>query len=150
MPKENLRAFIDNMNMLLKNIPAIERIRMEFYDLEIEASEINPQLMRELDMLEPFGMGNEKPLFKIKGVRLDSFDIMKEAHVRWNLSKEKTKLKGISFNYVGKYEATSPEEIFSTQTHKSDDLSVYFTLGLNRFNGNESIQLMVDRLDFGF
>ncbi|MGZ3787060.1 MAG: single-stranded-DNA-specific exonuclease RecJ [Bacteriovorax sp.] len=150
MKKENLQEFIKNMNRLLKEIPAILRTRIEFYDLEIEANEINPKLMRDLDMLEPFGMGNEKPIFKIKGVKLDSFDVLKEAHVRWNLSLEKTKLKGISFNYVGKYEATSPEEIFSTQNLKREDLSVYFTLGLNRFNGNESIQLMVDRLEFGF
>lgn len=149
MKKENLQEFIKNMNELLKDIPAIERTRMEFYDLEIEAGEINPQLMRDLDLLEPFGMGNEKPIFKIKGVHLDSFDIMKEAHVRWNLSHEKTKLKGISFNYVGKYEAKRPEEIFSTQNLLREDLSIYFTLGLNRFNGNESIQLMIDRLDFG-
>jgi single-stranded-DNA-specific exonuclease len=137
------------MNNLLKDIPAIERTRMEFYDLEIEAGEINPQLMRDLDLLEPFGMGNEKPMFKIKGVHLDSFDIMKEAHVRWNFSHQKTKLKGISFNYIGKYEARAPSEIFTTQNLKHEDLSVYFTLGLNRFNGNESIQLMIDRLDFG-
>ncbi len=150
MKKENLQEFIKNMNTLLKDVPAIERMRMEFYDLEIDAGEINPKLMRDLDLLEPFGMGNEKPIFKIKGVKLDSYDILKEAHVKWSLSKEKTKLKGISFNYVGKYEATSPEEIFSTQNLKKEDLSVFFTLGLNRFNGNESIQLMIDRLEFGF
>jgi len=150
MPKENLQEFIGNMNKLLSPIPAIERTRMEFYDLEIDPAEINPQLMRDLDLLEPFGMGNEKPIFKIKGVQLDSYNIMKDAHVRWNLSKEKTKLKGISFNYVGKYETRAPEEIFSTQNLKNEDLCVYFTLGLNRFNGNESIQLMVDRLEFGF
>jgi single-stranded-DNA-specific exonuclease len=74
---------------------------------------------------------------------------MKEAHVRWNFSHQKTKLKGISFNYIGKYEARAPSEIFTTQNLKHEDLSVYFTLGLNRFNGNESIQLMIDRLDFG-
>ncbi|MBY0413513.1 MAG: DHH family phosphoesterase, partial [Bdellovibrionales bacterium] len=148
MPKENLRAFIDNMNAHLKDVPAIVRTRIDFYDLDIEANEINPQLMRDLDLLEPFGMGNEKPKFRIKGVKLESFDLMKDVHVRWSLSKEKTKLKGISFNYIGKYEAKGPNEIYSTQTLKQEDLSVYFTLGLNRFNGNESIQLMVDKLDF--
>lgn len=95
MPKENLRAFIDNMNARLKDIPAITRTRMDFYDLDIEASEINPQLMRDLDLLEPFGMGNEKPKFRIKGVKLDSFDLMKDVHVRWSLSKEKQNLKGL-------------------------------------------------------
>ena len=148
MPKENLRAFIENMNARLKDIPAITRTRMDFYDLDIDPSEINPQLMRDLDLLEPFGMGNEKPKFRIKGVKLDSFDLMKDVHVRWSLSKEKVKLKGISFNYIGKYETSSPAEIYSTQNLKHEDLSVYFTLGLNRFNGNESIQLMVDKVEF--
>lgn len=148
MPKENLRAFIENMNAHLKEIPAIVRTRMDFYDLDIDANEINPKLMRDLDLLEPFGMGNEKPKFRIKGVKLDSFDLMKDIHVRWSLSKEKVKLKGISFNYIGKYEAITPSEVYSTQNLKQEDLTVYFTLGLNRFNGNESIQLMVDKLEF--
>lgn len=148
MPKENLQEFISNINKTLKEVPAIIRTRLEFYDLDIDATEITPQLMRDLDLLEPFGMGNEKPKFRIKGVKLDSFDLMKEVHVRWSLSKEKTKLKGISFNYVGKHETPLPNEIYSTQNLKKEDLSVYFTLGLNRFNGNESIQLMVDKLEF--
>ena len=148
MPKENLRAFIDNMNAHLKNVPAIERTRMDFHDLDIDASEINPQLMRDLDLLEPFGMGNEKPKFRIKGVKLDAYDLMKDVHVRWSLSKDKTKLKGISFNYVGKYDSLMPQEVYSIQNNKREDLCVYFTLGLNRFNGNESIQLMVDKLEF--
>ena len=148
MPKENLKELVGLLNEKLKVIPAIVRTRLDFYDLEIEASEINPKLMRDLDLLEPFGMGNEKPKFRLKGVRLDSFDLMKDVHVRWSLSKEKTKLKGISFNYIGKHEALLPNEIYSTQNLKKEDLAVFFTLGMNRFNGNESIQLMVDKLEF--
>lgn len=149
MPKENLRPFIERMNLHLKDVPAIERTRMDFHDLDIEASEINPQLMRDLDLLEPFGMGNEKPKFRIKGVKLDSYDLMKDVHVRWSLSKDKTKLRGISFNYVGKFDSLMPQEVYSIQNMRQTDLSVYFTLGLNRFNGNESIQLMVEKLEFG-
>jgi hypothetical protein len=58
-------------------------------------------------------------------------------------------MKGISFNYIGKYNTIKPQEIYSTQTLKNEDLSVFFSLSLNRFNGNQSIQLMVDRLEFG-
>lgn len=148
MPKENLQEFIALMNQNLKEIPAIVRTRMDFYDLEIEANEINPKLMRDLDLLEPFGMGNEKPKFKIKNVKLESFDILKEAHVRWNFSKENVKLKGISFSYIGKYNAISPKEVFTMQESKNEYSSIYFTLSLNRFNGNESIQLMVDRISY--
>lgn len=121
---------------------------MDFYDLEIDALEINPKLMKDLELLEPFGMGNEKPKFRMKGVKLDSFDLMKDIHVRWNLSKERVKMKGISFNYIGKYNALTPNEIYSTQNMKHEDLSVYFTLALNRFNQTESIQLQVEKIHF--
>lgn len=147
MKKENLKEFINLMNNELKEIPAIIRTRSEYYDLEIDANEINPKLMRDLEKLEPFGMGNERPIFKVKEVKLDSFDIMKDVHVRWNLSKEKIKMKGISFNYVGKYNTLRPQELYSTQTLRNESLSVFFTLSLNRFNGNESIQLMVEKLE---
>jgi single-stranded-DNA-specific exonuclease len=149
MHKENLKDFIKLINHELKEIPHIVRTRQEYYDLEIDAREIDPKLMQDLEKMEPFGMGNEKPIFKIKGVKLDTFDIMKDLHVRWNLSKEKVKMKGISFNYIGKYNTIKPQEIYSTQTLKNEDLSVFFSLSLNRFNGNQSIQLMVDRLEFG-
>jgi single-stranded-DNA-specific exonuclease len=142
MKKEHLREFRTNMNLALKNIAAIERTRIDFYDLDIKAHEITPQLMKNLDMLEPFGMGNAKPIFKMTDIQLVSFDIMKDLHVRWNLAQEKVKMKGISFNYIGKFKALHPQELFATQ-----NLSVFFTLGLNRFNGNESIQLMIEKIE---
>lgn len=143
MKRENLCEFTANMNAALKKIAAIERTRIDFYDLDIKANEINPLLMKNLDMLEPFGMGNAKPVFKMTDVKLVSFDIMKDLHVRWNLAQEKVKMKGISFNYIGKFKALHPQELFATQ-----NLSVFFTLGLNRFNGNESIQLMIEKIEY--
>lgn len=142
MKRENLREFTSKMNTELKKIAPIERTRMDFYDLEIKANEINPLLIKNLDMLEPFGMGNAKPVFKMTDVELVSFDIMKDLHVRWNLAQEKVKMKGISFNYIGKFKALHPKELYSMQ-----NLSVFFTLGLNRFNGNESIQLMIEKIE---
>jgi single-stranded-DNA-specific exonuclease len=62
--------------------------------------------------------------------------------VRWNLAQEKVKMKGISFNYIGKFKALHPKELFAIQ-----NLCVFFTLGLNRFNGNESIQLMIEKIE---
>jgi single-stranded-DNA-specific exonuclease len=149
MKKENLREFSSLINEKLKAIPRIIRSKSEFYDLEIHANEIDPKLMKDLEKCEPFGLGNERPIFKLKGVKLDSFDIMKDVHVRWNFSKEKVKMKGISFNYIGKFDTLKPQEIFSTQNLKHEELAVLFTLSLNRFNGNESIQLMVDKLEIG-
>ncbi|MEC7183225.1 MAG: hypothetical protein VXW15_10965 [Bdellovibrionota bacterium] len=40
----------------------------------------------------------------------------------------------------------SPDRIYDLQFAKDSDLSVYCHLSLNRFNGRESIQLMVEKI----
>lgn len=151
MPEENLGTLKEKLNQLLSDIPAIQRTQQESYDLEIRPEEIDAKLVRELEKLEPFGMGNPKPTFKMTGFRLESYDILKELHVRWNFTdrENKTKLKGISFNYIDKWGTPSPDELFRQQNEKGEELSAYFTLGINRFRGNETIQLMVEKVSVG-
>ncbi|MBC98868.1 MAG: single-stranded-DNA-specific exonuclease RecJ [Halobacteriovoraceae bacterium] len=149
MPKENLPLFREKMEGLLREIPLIERTKGEHYDLEIAPQEINPKLVKELDLLEPFGMGNEKPIFKMKGIKLTNYDLLKDVHVRWSFAPKDPAikmppLKGISFNYIGSFNKAHPQEIFTRQNN--EEITAYFTLGINRFNGNEYIQLMVDRI----
>lgn len=150
MPKENLQEFTRNMKALVSSIPAIERTVQNYYDVEITAKEVNPTLLKELELLEPFGMGNQKPIFKMKGFRLDSYDLLKDVHVRWNLSSiddPSVKLKGISFNYIGKWGVTHPEELYNAQSLNNEELTAFFTLGINHFNGNKYIQLMIERVE---
>lgn len=149
MVKENLEPFKKSMNNMLKQIPLIQRTVQDFYDLEITPDEIDPNLLKGLDALEPFGMGNAKPIFKLKGAKLKSYDLLKDVHVRWNftsITNQKINLKGISFNYLNKWGALTPDEIYEGQADSSVELEVYFTLALNYFNGNKYIQLMVERV----
>jgi single-stranded-DNA-specific exonuclease len=150
MPKENLQQFTKNMKATVSSIPAIERTVQNYYDVEITPKEINPTLLKELELLEPFGMGNQKPIFKMKGFRLDSYDLLKDVHVRWNLSclqDPTVKLKGISFNHIGKWGVIHPEELYNAQSLNNEELTAYFTLGINHFNGNKYIQLMIERVE---
>ena len=104
MPKENLEKLKESATKYLEDIPEILRTKQDSVDLTIKPEEITPKLVKTLEMLEPFGMGNEKPVFKMTGIRLDSYDLMKDVHVRWNLvglKNSKIKLKGLSFNYIG-------------------------------------------------
>ncbi len=151
MPKENLPAFKEKMEAMLRDIPLIERTRQDHYDLDIAAEEINPKLVKELDLLEPFGMGNEKPIFRMKGIKLTNYDLLKDVHVRWTFAPKDPAikippLKGISFNYVGSFNKPHPQEVYTRQNQ--EELTIFFTLGINRFNGNEYIQLMVNRVSF--
>lgn len=147
MKKENLPAFKERMMNLLKAIPAPLRTKTQSFDVEIGIEEISAHLVKDLDRLEPWGPGHERPVFRMKNARIQSFKIMKDAHVRWTFGAtgaRKATVQGISFNYLGKWNEMTPEELFALQ--EKSGLTVQFTLGVNKFNGNETIQLMVDRV----
>lgn len=146
MKRENLPLFKSQMSSLLKSIPKTLRTKMNSFDLEIGIEEINARLLKNLDQLEPFGPGNERPVFRMKNAFIQSYKTMKDSHVRWVFSgtQSKISLQGISFNYLGKWNELTPEELMDLQ--KSSGITVQFTLGINRFNGNETIQLMVERI----
>lgn len=146
MPKDNFTDFKNKINELLSKVPAIERTNQDFFDAQIKFSDIDRSLLRELDKLEPFGMGNPRPLFRMDDAVIESYKILKDVHVKWTFtsrSNPSNKLGGISFNYIGKWGAQGPEELFQKQ---AEGLTLYFGLGINRFRGNEIIQLMVEKI----
>lgn len=149
MKKENFAAFKERMINLLKPIPASLRTKMSAFDIEVNIEEISGNLLKDLEKLEPFGPGNERPVFRMKNAVIQNYRIMKDAHVRWTFSApgSKTSVQGVSFNYLGKWNEMTPEELFELQGKAG--LTVQFTLGVNRFNGNETIQLMVDKVIAG-
>lgn len=147
MKKENYLEFCKKMKNLIHDIPAINRTKQDEFDIYINFNEITPDLVRQIDSLEPFGMGNSKPIFRLKDVKLDSYKILKDAHVRWTFSDKKNpqnKVQGISFNFLEKWGALDPDEIFARQANS--EIQLQFTLGINRFNGNEYIQLNIDKV----
>lgn len=149
MQKNNLSLFTTKINDILATVPAIERTVPETYDLEIEPRDITPQLLSNLDLLGPFSTNNKNPIFRIKNIHLDSYDILKDLHIRWNFSdikNSKIKLKGISFNYIGKWNTPHPSDIYNSRKNHEEGITIDFTLTINHFNGNRYIQLMVERL----
>ena len=75
LPKENLerfRAFV-NEHANLKEEDFINKI---YIDVAMPLSYVSEKLIKELALLEPFGDGNEKPVFAIKDIRLLSYKIL--------------------------------------------------------------------------
>jgi single-stranded-DNA-specific exonuclease len=149
MRRENLPEFKARMGALLRPIPASLRTKLSSFDVEVGIEEISAGLLEDLEKLEPFGPGNERPVFRMKNAVIQNYKVMKDAHVRWTFAgtASKVAVQGISFNYIGKWNELSPEELFELQ--KRSGLTVQFTLGINRFNGNETIQLLVDKVVAG-
>ncbi len=146
MKKENFPEFKLRMMEYLKGIPAPLRTKTRSFDVELGIEEVTANLVKDLDRLEPWGPGHERPVFRMKNAVIQSYKIMKDAHVRWTFTSanKKVSVQGISFNYLGKWNEMSPEELFDLQGKSG--LTVQFTLGVNKFNGNETIQLMVDKV----
>ncbi len=140
----NLKEFSRRIGAIVGAIPVAERTRQETFDLEIRPEEITPQLVHQLEHLEPFGNGNPRPRFKMSGFQIESFKILKEVHVRWHLRApgSSTRWQGISFNYLNKRDGLPPQTL-----QESASPCAYFTLGINRYRGNEYIQLQIDRMD---
>lgn len=148
LKKENLIPLRRSLEESIKKFPKEERINQDHYDLEIPFEDITPRLAKELESMEPFGQGNAKPVFLTRDFKLDSFILLKDVHVKWtfgSVKKRGLKLTGISFNYMHKWEAISPEDILQFQEDKR--LKMQFTININRFNGKEFLQLMVNKID---
>jgi single-stranded-DNA-specific exonuclease len=148
--KENLSELKARLKNVIAEYPHVVRTNQASFDLEINPEDINAKLLKDLELLEPFGMGNEKPVFRMKNIQVHSFRILKDAHVKWTFQSSKDPkimLQGISFNYLSKWNEPSPDELMKHQ--KNQGIMVEFTLGINRFNGNEFIQLMVDKIRLG-
>ena len=98
--QENYAAFYENMKTV-----ANERLSDEHLcdtieiDCELTPEQITLELKRELDALEPHGIGNERPLFLLRGLPIKRINTVGNsgAHVQiWFDAPGKT-LKGIAF-----------------------------------------------------
>lgn len=146
MEKKNLDGFRNKMNELLLEVPVEQRTVGTPFDIEVSPNEINLDLVKQLSLLEPFGMGNAKPILKMSGVILVDYMIMKDVHVKWKFQNEdKTgqRLEGVTFNHMTNYNVLMPEDIWDEQIEEGKTLDIYFELSINVFRGFENIQLMI-------
>ncbi|HAZ12934.1 MAG: single-stranded-DNA-specific exonuclease RecJ [Bdellovibrionales bacterium GWA2_49_15] len=150
LKKENLSAFTQEFKKILRTLPPLLRTESETFDLEVKAHEIGAKLARDLEMLEPFGNGNERPTFRVRDLKIESYELMKDVHVKWSLvskSDPTHHLKGVSFNYIGKWQAIHPEEIFKTYASRPNAAPIIdFELGINRWKGKEFVQLQIKHI----
>jgi single-stranded-DNA-specific exonuclease len=128
-----------------KEVPAL-RQRLNFYaqtrlapedlvpqlviDSEIPLNSITPELLENLQMLEPFGHGNPEPVFSSCGVSLLMPPmVLKEKHLKLRV-KQKLHDQKSSFNYeaVGWRMA---EQLQSEPLAQGDALDVAFKVGMN-------------------
>ncbi|GHU08364.1 hypothetical protein FACS189431_4480 [Alphaproteobacteria bacterium] len=102
-------------------------------------AKIDVELVRELEKLEPFGMGNERPVFKISGVRSKYVDRIgkKSEHLKLTVEDRDGKtLKFLAFS--------PPENWFISQNERID---IWVALEINEWQGQQSVEGRILRLE---
>ncbi len=104
-------------------------------DLEIDFDDISESLIDEIEQLKPFGSGNPEPVFISRHVHVVSSSIVGENHRRMRLHQNSGK-KNKSFNAIW----FNIESGFESIDHFE---KIAFQLRWNRWNGSQSIQLII-------
>lgn len=140
------KSFMQYMN---ETIAKVDMEKQSAPILEIDFSDIDGRLLSDIYKLAPFGQGNPMPKWRISGVQIQRFEILKEHHIKWhfvsqnNTSQNFTKsLSGITFNFLKKYSYKFLEELNENQ----QNLQVDAWIKVNQFRGNCYIQLHVDQI----
>ncbi len=103
----------------------------------IEMDDISEQVIDEINMLAPFGMGNPKPLFHIEQIPTDVRQIgaMKN-HLKMQMAQNGITLDLIAFQMGSLYWKISQKV----------PVSIVGELGINEWNGNRKLQIRVEDL----
>ncbi len=141
--KENFKEFKKEFTKLVKKADLSDAKKAIIIDQQIKISNVNDKLLDELIMMEPFGMGNKKPIFVSEQIVLRRISYLgaDKKHLKvWvaDSADELNQLELISFNYqnnLGDLKKSAKKEL-----QEGDKINVVFTLEENIWNGRRSIQ----------
>lgn len=103
-------------------------------DLFLPFELITKKLYKEIERIEPFGMGNAEPVFATEGVKVSEIrKIGKESkHLKMKLSKEGQIFDAVGFSLADKYDIDP-----------GDTISIAYTIDENEWKGKKSLQLKI-------
>jgi len=102
-------------------------------DADINFSDITFGLIKELEMLEPFGQGNTEPFFGAKALEVVGPRLVGGNHLKMKLKKNAVSLDVIGFA-MGH---------FLERLSAGSQVDAVFTPKINEWNGGRSLQLML-------
>ena len=136
LPEANLAAFVERINAYasLSDEDFTPRVHI---DVPMPLSYVTKELVQELQVLEPFGKGNGKPVFADRDIRVVDRRIV---------GKNKNVLKmvledGMGNRYPGVYFGDVEE--FLEFLDKKDVVSVVYYPEINRYMGRDEVQFVI-------
>ena len=136
LPEENLEAFRSELNRGCGLSPE-DFLQDLWIDMAMPLSYISGRLVEELGLLEPFGTGNEKPVFAAKGVQLTDLRV---------IGKNRNVLKCRVREETG---TCMPAVIFGEADRMEKELKEFSRVNItyypeiNEYNGYKTLQLVI-------
>jgi single-stranded-DNA-specific exonuclease len=145
LPLENITLFREHFDTYVQqNIQPLDEVEDLVIDLEIAASNLFlagestlqvPRIYRMLEQMEPFGPGNDKPVFCIRNAYASKQRILKEAHLKFDLVDP---ISGIELSAIGFNMADKADLIASGCA-----FDCAFTLETNTWQNRTTLQIQV-------
>jgi single-stranded-DNA-specific exonuclease len=107
-------------------------------DADVDFSDINFNLAKELEMLEPFGFGNSEPLLGAKRLEVLYPKIVKNNHLKMKLRQKNQSIDAIGFDMAAFF-----DRLNSTGSTAVDAV---FTPSINEWEGSRYLQLNLKAL----
>ena len=136
LKEEDVEAFRQKMNALAGLTPDdfVEKVTI---DVPMPIHYINRRLIEELKLLEPFGKGNEKPVFAQKGLRVSGTKVLGKNRnvVKMRLIDE----AGYPLDavYFGDGDA------FLQDVAKKNSIAILYYPEINSYMGRETLQVVI-------
>lgn len=109
-------------------------------DAQVSTASLNLDLVHQLQLLEPFGAGNPKPVFSTRDLYLTAEPlVMKEKHLKLRLAdSERRQFEAVWWNGV--------ENAQELDLRPQTKVELAYTPEINVWNGNTRLQLVVQDL----
>ncbi len=139
---ERIPAFRDRFNAYVsKHFPGGTPIPRLILDAEVPLSALTFGLFKDLDKLEPYGMGNPKPRFLAAGLKAEGARLIgtgeTKKHLDFRVRQGDTTMRCVAWNMSDRL-----EELMS----EGGDCCLAFTPKINEWKGNRKIELQVTDL----
>lgn len=134
---------LENFEVFKSNLKAYCRENLEPYlltpalkvDEIVQVSEVSYHFIEELALLEPYGMSNPKPIFKLEGVQIQKKVLMgkNKEFTKFEIADGVRTFEAVSFDRSGYYDLYKAGDLIDLICH----------LDINEFKGTQTIQFLI-------
>lgn len=132
--EENIEKFAEKFEHVVEEKTSGVSEQIIDIDTQITVKDLNIQLLKDINMLKPYGQSNKVPLFIYKGLKIDAIRTLKEdKHLKLTLRDGKFLIEGLAFSQGNRRD----------ELRIGDKIDVVCNVELNSYNTPKTIQLVI-------